>query len=84
MTNKEEEEMANMQEVIYHFVAQHVVELKSDPVLVAAALAATAMGLYKSILSPDEYDQMINVMSDNRDIIKPFPLAAPTQTGSLH
>ena len=84
MINKEQEEMANIQEAIYDFVVRLMVERESEPLLVAAALAAMAMGLYKSALSPDDYDHMIDVISDNRDTIKPFIQTEPTQAGSLH
>lgn len=84
MNKKQQEEMANIQDTIYDLAGRLIIEQESEPLLVAAALAATAMGLYKSVLSPDDYDSMIDVISNNRDIIKPFMQVEPTQTGPLH
>lgn len=84
MNKKQQEEMANIQDAVYDFAGRLIREQESEPLLVAAALAATAMGIYKLTLSPDDYDNMIDVISNNRDIIKPFVEVEPTQSGPLH
>lgn len=82
--NKEEEQLDNIQSAVYQFTNSLIGDFDSEPLLVAAALAAAAMGLYKSTLSPDDYDRMIKMIADSRDLVKPFAQTGPTQTGPLH
>jgi hypothetical protein len=43
-----------------------------EPSLVAGVFMAQALRLYKSFLSEDEYNGMVDTISDNRAKIKPF------------
>ena len=84
MNNKEQEQLANVQSIVSRLTSKLITEGESAPLIVAAALAATAMGRYKTALSPDDYDHMIKMIAENRDLVKPFGQAEPTQTGPLH
>lgn len=84
MNNKEQEQLANVQSIVSRLTSKLITEGESAPLIVAAALAATAMGIYKTALSPDDYDHMVKMIAENRDLVKPFGQAEPTQTGPLH
>ena len=40
-----------------------------DPLAISAALTSSAMKLYKTILSAEDYDRMMDAISDNRGAI---------------
>ena len=52
-----------------------------EPEMVAGVYMAQAMRFYKTFLSDDEYNDMIDTISESRDKIKPIEL--PDQ-GTLH
>ena len=44
----------------------------ADPNMLAGILASTALRLYKSSLSPEDYDSMIDMISETRNEVLPF------------
>ena len=44
----------------------------AQPLQIAACLAQIAMSIYKEALSPEEYEQMCDKISDSRDMIREF------------
>lgn len=43
-----------------------------EPSLVAGVYVAQAMRLYKTVLTDEEFNRMVDTISDNRENIKPF------------
>jgi hypothetical protein len=46
------------------------------PLPVAAIMIAQALTIYKSALSPEEYDTMVDNISESRDQVKTFQKAS--------
>lgn len=62
-------------ELIYNevlIVMERLLKNDHDALAVAAILASQAMGLYKAVLSDDEYDRMIESIVERKDYILPF------------
>ena len=45
----------------------------NESLAVAAVLMATALRIYRTSLSDDDYDQMMDYLSDTRENIEKFP-----------
>ena len=43
-----------------------------DPQMVASMFMAIGIRMYRTVLSKDEYDRMINFMADSKDKVKPY------------
>ena len=43
-----------------------------DPLSISAVLVQHALGLYKTILEPDDYEKIITKIYESRNQIKPF------------
>lgn len=50
--------------------------IETSPMSVAGAMVAQALTIYKSMLSPEEYNRMCKTIYDTRDQVKKFE--APT------
>lgn len=79
--NKEEEVLATIQQSVNGLTYALIKEMDSDPLFVAAALASTAMRLYKTALSPEDYVKMIDTIAETKDNVLPFTDAP---TGPVH
>jgi len=49
---------------------------KNDPLMVAGIMMAQAIKIYKTALPEEEFERMMNTISDSKDIVK--PLNTPT------
>ena len=72
MMNKELEVLSAIQESVVKFSESILNDLHADPNMLAGILASTALRLYKSSLSPEDYDSMIDMISETRDEVLPF------------
>lgn len=45
---------------------------KYDPLLIAAVLSTTGLGLYKSVLKPEDYDRMVDTIVNLKDEVNSF------------
>ena len=43
-----------------------------DPQMVASTFMAIGIRMYRTVLSKDEYDRMIDFMADSKDKVKPY------------
>lgn len=62
-------------EYIYNevlMVMERLLKEEHDPLAVAAVLASQAMGLYKTVLSEEDYIRMIDSIVDKKDNVQPF------------
>ena len=66
--NNEVEKMAE----IINYVSCKLMDEGNSPELVAGVLAACSLSIYKSILKDDDYQAMIDEISNSRDSINPF------------
>jgi hypothetical protein len=69
--NKEDHNL----EYIYNeilMVMERLLREDHDALAIAAVLASQAMGLYKTVLSDNDYDRMISSIIDKKDKIQPF------------
>jgi DNA polymerase III delta subunit len=53
-------------------VMERLLKEEQNPLAIAAVLASQAMGLYKTVLSDNEYDSMIDSLVDKKDSIRPY------------
>ncbi len=53
-------------------VMERLLKEDHNPLAIAAVLASQAMGLYKTVLSENDYDIMINSIVDKKDSVQPF------------
>ena len=49
---------------------------KNDPLVVAGIMMAQAIKIYKTALPAEDFDRMMDTISDSKDIVK--PLRTPT------
>ena len=49
---------------------------KNDPLMVAGIMMAQAIKIYKTALPDEEFERMMDTISDSKDIVK--PLNTPT------
>jgi hypothetical protein len=69
--NQDEKQMLKLYDDLYLYMGKHLSE-KMPPLAVAAVMMTTALRLYKTTLSPEDYEQMMNFVSDSRDKIQKF------------
>lgn len=53
-------------------VMERLLKEEHDPLAVAAVLASQAMGLYKTVLSDEDYIRMIDSIVEKKDNVEPF------------
>jgi len=68
----EENQMLEMYEDLYKVMGSWLTK-DAEPLAVGAVLMATALRVYRTSLNDDDYDQMMNYLSDTRDNIEKFP-----------
>jgi hypothetical protein len=49
-----------------------------DPLALAAVLMVMGMRIYKTVLEPDEYEQIVDDVVSKRDRVMPIDTAGPT------
>ena len=69
--NQDEKQMLKLYDDLYLYMGKHLIE-KTSPLAVAAVLMTTALRLYKTTLNPEDFEQMMNFVSDSRDKIQKF------------
>lgn len=65
----DEEMMQNLTQEVYGFTSEFIMKGNS-PFAIAASYVMIAMQIYRTILSEDEYNQMVDVISDSRSQVK--------------
>ena len=48
-------------------------KMSVDPLVVAAVLASTALSIYKTTLSPQDFDDIVDAIANSRDNVKRIP-----------
>ena len=69
--NESEKQMLKLYDDLYLYMGKHLTE-KMPPLAVAAVLMTTALRLYKTTLSPEDFEQMMDFVSNSRDNIQKF------------
>lgn len=72
MTKDNAEQMLKMYDDLYAMMTNWMSQ-DNESLAVAAVLMATALRVYRTTLSDEDYDQMMNYLSDTRDNIEKFP-----------
>jgi hypothetical protein len=67
----DEKQMLNLYDDLYVYMGKHLSE-KMPPLAVAAVLMTTALRLYKTTLSPEDFEQMMDFVSNSREKIQKF------------
>ena len=80
MSDHDEEDLTAIMAAVQGFTQALMVKMKADPLEVAAVLATTAMSIYKTTLSDEDFNNMVAAISDNRMNIMPFSVGAPNDT----
>jgi hypothetical protein len=74
-----DDQLENLYQNYWTFHAS-MIDQDHDPIKIAAILVAQAMSIYKTVLSPEEYERMIDSISDSRDKVQQLELGL----GVLH
>lgn len=48
-------------------------KMSIDPLVVAAVLTSTALSIYKTTLSPEDFDDIVDAIANSRDNVKRIP-----------
>jgi Trp operon repressor len=72
----QEDDMQQVYNRVLTMLSDIVVE--NDPLVVAAVMMTQAMSIYKTALTPDEYESMITRIYQSRSMVQKF------KTESLH
>lgn len=64
-----DEKLENLYQDYWAFHAQ-MIDKDNDPMEIAAILVAQAMSIYKTILDPEDYERMVDSISDSRDKVQ--------------
>jgi DNA polymerase III delta subunit len=68
-------EKDNSLEYVYNevlMVMERLLKEDQNPLAIAAVLASQAMGLYKTVLSDEDYGTMIDSLVDKKDSVEPY------------
>ena len=68
-------EKDNSLEYVYNevlMVMERLLKEDQNPLAIAAVLASQAMGLYKTVLSDEDYNSMIDSLVDKKDNVQPY------------
>ena len=68
--NTADEKLNQSHENTMRFVYQQLES--TDPQMVASTMLAIAMRLYKTILTPQDFERFVSVVADESDKIQPF------------
>lgn len=66
-----EKQMLKLYDDLYACMGKHLVDNVS-PLAIAAVMMTSALRLYKTTLSPEDFEQMMNFVSDSRDKIQKY------------
>lgn len=77
--NKTNDYLENLYQEYWAFHAS-MIEKEHNPIEIAAILVAQALSIYKTILEPSEYEQMVDSISDSRDKVQELKI----EQGLLH
>ena len=69
--NTSDEELMGL-EASYLMLTHKLVDENFSPMACAAVMTKLAMMMYKSALDPEEYNAMVDTISDSRDLVKTF------------
>lgn len=75
-------QMTQMYDDLYRMMGSWLSQ-DNESLAVAAVLMATALRVYRTSLTDEDYDQMMNYLSDTRENIEPFP-TPEEYTGKLN
>lgn len=62
----------------------HMLKKGNSPMIVAGVMTAMALGVYKSILQPNEYDSMVDSISLSRNQIQNLALLLDNTSMVIH
>ena len=68
MDNKDVQTLQRIADVVYGKAGELIAE-GERPFAVAAVFSMVSLQIYKTLLSPEEYNQMVDSISDQRDSI---------------
>lgn len=77
--NQETNDLENLYQEYWTFHAS-MIDKDHNPIEIAAILVAQAMSIYKTVLSADEYESIVDSISDSRDKVQKLELSL----GVLH
>jgi hypothetical protein len=73
INNEETDQLENLYQDYWAFHAR-MIDKDHSPIQIAAILVAQALSIYKTVLEEDEYEQMVDSISNSRDkVVKLTP-----------
>lgn len=82
MTEEEIDFFTEIQGMVLKFSEDVMLNLNVEPHMIAGILASTALRIYKTYLNPEEFESMVDVISESRDKI--LPLDCTEEPKELH
>ena len=64
-----------MEKLYAEYLTIHTTKMQEgyDPLVVAGVLAAHALSIYKTVLSKEDYNDIVDAICDSRDQVKAIP-----------
>jgi hypothetical protein len=69
MISDDNNELENLYQNYWAFHAS-MIEKEHNPIEIAAILVAQAMSIYKTVLSPEDYNNIVDSISNSRDKVQ--------------
>ena len=79
INNQETDDLENLYQDYWAFHAS-MIDKEHNPIEIAAVLVAQALSIYKTVLSPEDYESIVDGISDSRDKVQKLELSL----GVLH
>jgi hypothetical protein len=79
INNEETDQLENLYQDYWAFHAS-MIDKDHSPIAIAAILVAQALSIYKTVLEEDEYNSIVDSISDKRDKVTKLT----SDTGVLH
>lgn len=73
MENEFESQMSEMYHQLHELMGEWMLEGGATPMPVAAVMMTTALRLYRTCLNDEDFNKMMDYLSDVRDNIDAFP-----------
>ena len=72
MSNDKEDDIAVVYSAVQGFSNNLMFKIGTDPLVVAAVLASTALSIYKTALPPKDFEDIVDAIAASKDSVKPL------------
>lgn len=82
MTDDKTDDLEAVYAAVQGFTQALMVKMEANPLEVAAVLASTAMSIYKTTLTDEDFNNIVDAIASSKDQVQPFP--APQESKTVH